>query len=105
VSARRPATHIAAVCGDAMLLPFASQSFDAVFVSAVFGEVPDAARCIAEIGRVLRPNGELVVAEIAGDDDFIPLAKLRGIVEAAGFRFVAKSGLSRNYVARFDVRA
>jgi SAM-dependent methyltransferase len=54
-----PTTRL--VC-DAHRLPFADASFDAVVVQAVLEHVLDPAACVAEIHRVLAPDG-LVYAE------------------------------------------
>lgn len=43
-------------------LPFAEQSFDGVLCASVLEYVPDVDRCLAEIGRVLRPGGLLLVS-------------------------------------------
>ncbi len=51
----------AIVC-DAQALPFADGSFDGVVIQAVLASVPDAARAVSEIHRVLAPAG-LVYAE------------------------------------------
>jgi SAM-dependent methyltransferase len=48
-----------AVQGDASRLPFAGESFDAVWSWGVLLHVPDLAAALAEIRRVLRPGGEL----------------------------------------------
>lgn len=56
-----PRTQV--VC-DARDLPFADSSFDGVIIQAVLQYVPDPARCVAEIERVLVPGG-LVYAEAA----------------------------------------
>lgn len=45
-------------------LPFADASVEGVVIQAVLGHVPDPARCVAEIHRVLVPGG-LVYAETA----------------------------------------
>lgn len=47
---------------DAHDLPFRENSFDGVIIQAVLEHVVDPARCVAEIHRVLRPEG-LVYAE------------------------------------------
>ena len=49
----------AAVQGDASRLPFADASFDFAWSWGVLLHVPDLATALAEIGRVLRPGGEL----------------------------------------------
>lgn len=51
--------------GDAQKLPFADGSFDKVFISEVFPVVDDAALCVREIFRVLRPGG--LIVSVHGD--------------------------------------
>ncbi len=79
----RPGT-IAAVAGNAMVLPFADGTFDVVFVAAVLGEVPDPLGCLGEVRRVLRPGGRLVVNEVRGDADYIRAGRLDGLCAEAG---------------------
>ena len=93
----------ARVQADASKLPFASGSFDAVFVSAMLGEVPDREGCIAEIRRVLRTGGHATFAETRRDSDFIPLEALRDQLAPHGLRFADRSGIGWQYVARFRV--
>lgn len=50
-----------AVRGDAQRLPFATSCFDVAVLHLILAVVPDPARCLAEIGRVLRPGGEALV--------------------------------------------
>lgn len=47
---------------DAMALPFASGAFDAVVAHHMLYHVPDRARAIPELARVLRPGGTLYAA-------------------------------------------
>ena len=49
-----------AVCSDAMRLPFADQTFDAVFVGYGLRNFPRLAGALEEIRRVLKPGGRLV---------------------------------------------
>ncbi len=52
------------VCeGDAQALPFSDGSFDAGIVTLVFCSIPDAARGLAELRRVVRPGGEVLLFE------------------------------------------
>ena len=51
--------------GDAMALPFAENSFDAAFMALVIFFVPEPAKGVAEMARVVRPGG--TVAAYAWD--------------------------------------
>lgn len=48
---------------DAEDLPFPDASFDAVVGTLVFCTIPDAARALQEVRRVLKPNGSLRLVE------------------------------------------
>lgn len=58
--AHRPVPRVAA---DALHLPFADAVFDAVTISFGLRNVADADRALAELVRVTRPGGRLVVCE------------------------------------------
>jgi len=47
--------------GDAQNLPFTSESFDIAVLHLILAVVPEPARCFAEIERVLRPGGAVLV--------------------------------------------
>jgi hypothetical protein len=51
--------------GDAEAIPLPDASVDAVTTNGVLNLVPDKARAVAEIARVLRPGGRLQIADIA----------------------------------------
>ena len=61
--ARRPDLDF--IAGDAMRLPFADGSFDAVTISFGLRNVADPALAAAEMLRVTRPGGRLVVCEFS----------------------------------------
>jgi demethylmenaquinone methyltransferase / 2-methoxy-6-polyprenyl-1,4-benzoquinol methylase len=51
--------------GDALALPFAASSFDAVSISFGLRNVSDVGRALAEMRRVAKPGGRLVVCEFS----------------------------------------
>lgn len=50
---------------NALALPFADASFDAVTISFAIRNIPDVDACLSEMWRVLRPGGRLVVCEFS----------------------------------------
>ena len=61
--ARRRAPRVPLVQGSAEALPFRDGVFDTVVSSLVFCSVPEPARGLAEVRRVLRPDGRLRMLE------------------------------------------
>jgi phosphatidylethanolamine/phosphatidyl-N-methylethanolamine N-methyltransferase len=59
--ARRGALDIGFVEGDAQALPFAEASFDSAVMHLILAVVPQPARCLAEVARVLRPGGRVLL--------------------------------------------
>jgi demethylmenaquinone methyltransferase/2-methoxy-6-polyprenyl-1,4-benzoquinol methylase len=53
------------VAGDALRLPFADGTFDAVTISFGLRNVADPDAALAELARVTRPGGRLVVCEFS----------------------------------------
>jgi SAM-dependent methyltransferase len=49
------------ICGDGMALPFRAEAFDTVLCNQVLEHVPEGALLIAEITRVLKPGGVLLL--------------------------------------------
>jgi len=61
---RRPCRVCATVTqADAQSLPFTSRIFQTVVGTLVFCSIPNPARALAEIRRVLQPGGELLLLE------------------------------------------
>ena len=88
--------------GDARRLPYPDASFDAAFLTAVLGEIPDQNAALRELARVLRPGGRLVVGELFGDPHWVSPKRLHQRAEAAGLSFSRRSGSALGYFARFD---
>jgi len=61
--ARRP--DLALVAGDATRLPFEDDAFDAVTISFGLRNVADVPAALAELRRVTRPGGRLLVCEFS----------------------------------------
>ncbi len=62
---RRRHPDIEFVQGDALDLHFEEASFDAVTISWGLRNIPDPARALREMARVVRPRGRLVVCEFS----------------------------------------
>jgi ubiquinone/menaquinone biosynthesis C-methylase UbiE len=58
--------RLAVKLGDASAIPWADQSFDAVFTANMFFYVKDPAAVLGEVFRVLRPGGRLVIHTTPG---------------------------------------
>jgi SAM-dependent methyltransferase len=104
VTARARAADVAnvtATCGDARALPYPDGAFDAAYLVGVLGEIPDEAAALRELHRVLKPDGRLVVGEVAIDPDFVRLGALRERTRAAHFEFDRRQGHTFSYFARF----
>jgi demethylmenaquinone methyltransferase / 2-methoxy-6-polyprenyl-1,4-benzoquinol methylase len=57
--------HLGFTAGDALRLPFTSRAFDAVTISFGLRNVHDPDAALAEMRRVTRPGGRLVVCEFS----------------------------------------
>jgi ubiquinone/menaquinone biosynthesis C-methylase UbiE len=98
--AERGLGNVTATQGDAQSLPYDDDCFDAVVLTTTLGEIPDPDAALAEIARVLRPGGRLVVGELFGDPHFTSPATLRRRGERAGLGFEVRSGPPLGYFAR-----
>jgi ubiquinone/menaquinone biosynthesis C-methylase UbiE len=78
--------------GDARELPYEADSFDAVVLTTVLGEIPDRDAAFREIARVLRPGGRVVVGELFGDPHFTTPGEIERLGAAAGLMLEERSG-------------
>ena len=60
-----PPGKLSQVAGDALRLPFRDEAFDAVTISFGLRNVADPGQALAEMRRVTRPGGRLVVCEFS----------------------------------------
>ena len=117
--------NVSFVVGDAEALPFEPRSFDAVLCSNSFHHYPHPERFFAEVARVLRPGGRLVLRDYTsndvavwlmnnielplarllghGDVRILKLSELRALVEEFGLtplKLEAQKGFRAHLVAR-----
>jgi ubiquinone/menaquinone biosynthesis C-methylase UbiE len=62
---RDPGNHqngVSFVCGNAAILPFEDEAFDAITMFDVLEHVPDDRRAVGEALRVLRPGGAVLIS-------------------------------------------
>jgi ubiquinone/menaquinone biosynthesis C-methylase UbiE len=100
-AAARDLDNLAPTQGDARELPYPDATFDAAYLTAVLGEIPDQDAALRELARVLKPGGRLVVGELFGDPHWVRPSVLRARAEAAGLRFDRRVGSPLGYFARF----
>jgi SAM-dependent methyltransferase len=93
---------IFAARADARQLPYPDATFDGAFLCATLGEVPEPGRALAELRRVLRPGGRLVVGETYLDPHCVGPRALRESTERAGLHFERRVGGVAGYFARFS---
>jgi len=85
-------TNVVPRQGDARELPYDDDTFDAALIVTVLGEIPDQERALAELGRVLKPGGRLVVGELFGDPHMVTEGALRDRGARAGLDFERRVG-------------
>jgi len=94
-------SNIHYVHADVTAIPLASETFDLVICYSCFPHFPDKAKALAEMARVLRSNGRLVICHTASRHEINELHKSIGNVvgndtipdEATMRKMLSKSGL------------
>ena len=100
--ARRAPVPVEVVDGWADELPVGDATFDAAVTSLVLCSVPDQARALAEVRRVLRPGGELRFLEHVLADS-TALARTQRVLDATLWpRLGAGCHLGRDTVAAIE---
>jgi len=111
--------NVAFHAGDAEQLPFDDAAFYVVACRAAFHHFPHPERVLAEMRRVCRPGGRVLVADMLGDDDreraalhdrietlcdpthvrALPASELERLFAAAGLRIIAAPSSTMEYDA------
>jgi ubiquinone/menaquinone biosynthesis C-methylase UbiE len=63
-------TNLHARVADVYCLPFEDGAFDAIYLIAVIGEIPEPARAMGELRRVLSASGTVAFSELLVDPDY-----------------------------------
>jgi ubiquinone/menaquinone biosynthesis C-methylase UbiE len=84
-------------------LPLADASVDRAFLITVLPEIPDRARALAELRRVLKPGGVLSITEEFLDPDYLFAGETIRLVEAAGLRLTRRAGNLWLYTLNFEL--
>ena len=123
--ARRRCPGAGLLVADAQRMPFADASFDTVVSGLVFCSVPNAEQGLAEIRRVLRPGGRLLMLEHVHASGRLgrwlldamqpawtrftggcrPNRDTEAVVRRAGFRIESNHYRARGLMRRFVARA
>jgi len=95
---RRSIGTISPHLASAEALPFPDDCFDAAYLVTVLGEIPRPAVALAELRRVLKPGGRLVIGEFA-DRHHLTLTTLVRLANEAGLHFRRRTGIPLAYYA------
>jgi protein-L-isoaspartate O-methyltransferase len=97
----RGISNVVPTQGDAQTLPYPDGSFDAAYLVATLGEIPDQEQALRGLRRVLKPGGRLVVGEAFPDPHRVAFGTLLARAEKEGLRFERRLGGALGYYARF----
>ncbi len=86
---------------SAYQLPFEEGSIDLVYMITVLPEIPDQAKVLAAVWRVLKDNGILAVTEFFPDPDYPLISTTSRKGEKAGFDVEGLFGNLWTYTVRF----
>jgi ubiquinone/menaquinone biosynthesis C-methylase UbiE len=89
--------------GDARDLPYDEDRFDGAFLVTVLGEIPDQYRALAELHRVVRHGGRVVIGELFGDPHMVGFTTLMDRAVRLDLQPEERVGGRLGYFARFRV--
>jgi ubiquinone/menaquinone biosynthesis C-methylase UbiE len=79
-------------CSGAYQLPLEDDSIDLAVLVATLPQIPNKLLALAELSRVLKPQGRLVISEELPDPAYVPPPVTRRWLTEAGFQFGGQSG-------------
>lgn len=95
-------TNIDTRVADVYDLPYEDGTFDAIYMIAVIGEIPDPDRAMRQFYRVLTPEGTLAFSELLVDPDYPRAQTLRAKAAGTGFQLREKVGNAFYYTLVFE---
>jgi ubiquinone/menaquinone biosynthesis C-methylase UbiE len=98
----RSLENITPTCGDAQLLPYPDQTFDAVVLVTVLGEIPDQRAAWREMVRVLKPAGRVIHGELFGDPHWVSPSTAERSATDAGLENHQRVGSWAGYFGRHE---
>ncbi len=94
--------NIQARLADVIGLPFEEDSFDAVYLMSVIGELPSPQLALMEFYRVLKPAGVIAFSELLVDPDYPLTRTVIALATDAGFRLKSQEGNFFSYTLVFE---
>jgi ubiquinone/menaquinone biosynthesis C-methylase UbiE len=94
--------NVEARVADVYALPFEDGTFNAIYMTAVIGEIPSPERALRELHRVLAPSGTIAFSELLLDPDYPLSSTLVRKATGAGFRLRKKVGGFFYYTLVFE---
>ena len=89
--------------GDARMLPYPDDQFDGAFLVTVLGEIPMQEQALAELHRVVRHDGRVVIGELFGDPHMVAYSQLMDRAVRLDLQPDERLGGRLGYFARFRV--
>lgn len=86
---------------DAHSLPLENVTADRAFLISVLPEIPDPIQAVAQLHRVLKPDGILSVTAEFTDPDYQFLFETRRLIEPVGFTMTSYHGNLWRYTVNF----
>ncbi|NJE10432.1 class I SAM-dependent methyltransferase [Thermococcus sp. MAR1] len=78
---------LSCIKGDAYSLPFPDESFDLVLSVTMFEFLHEPEKAVAEINRVLKPGGEVLIATMNGRSAWFFFKRLKSLFVETAYRY------------------
>ena len=82
---------------DGNAIDYQNNSFDRIFLVAVFGEIENKRTYLTEFNRIMKTGGLLSISEMWGDPDKLSIDQINELMKGTGFKFYKLYGKKCNY--------